>query len=775
MASFREFFTPARTITKLGAIKFPANIFQEQKRTPHYEMDMALQIYETRPLVNSGVKQLARFICGDKITITSKDPKTQTFYQDWLKARAQLDSEVFHMAISGLCTGNIFCERTWKEMTNKSYVLDNLYNINDVSRVYINLDFKGVDEEYWLYEVPIEVRVFPFMGEMKTPKFYKVNYVYGSYLFQKMIWAIPIHKSKIAHQKFGWSRDGLYGRSFLASCIDDGEILTQILQNYSTIARYRAIGRKIFTIGAPEDPAGIDDIDKLQIDLKNVTDADHLIVNKPIKSEPLSYSGETDPMTDEIQFLRRDIASGIVPNYLTAWNDETNKATAGEVKIPFQLEIQSFRSDFIQFLNRIILKELKKQYPWLADDATFSFGILDLDSKEDRMTWGNTLYTNNGITLNELRKLAGYQPVEGGDKFSNQMALPEPQSGSPTPIPTDLTGEGFKEAISDEDAKWLSGMKKGKSFFPGKNPTIARAVNINGRRIRLVKYDGGYAVYDGKVQGIDNPYLEVANIFFDKLKSERQKALDVFYDKETPEDLIANEMFDEVKRLNAEIIDEVFKEIKKSKVKIEKLYKEQNKLDSNMLPKLTDIFSKFDAKINEIVNRISMKLFGHAIGKTSLFGQDVEADDSTKNILNLQADVLKGRMNNELKTMNGNMKNDFFRTLSDGLASGTEPSVMQAQLKDKYASYKVKENPQDWQIERVVRTELNHASTMMRLQKWKNMGFEKVEHITVIDEVTGEKDRKFNHRIFDINYLLNTPADRIPLHPNCRCLYAAYE
>ena len=132
-------------------------------------------------------------------------------------------------------------------------------------------------------------------------------------------------------------------------------------------------------------------------------------------------------------------------------------------------------------------------------------------------------------------------------------------------------------------------------------------------------------------------------------------------------------------------------------------------------------------------------------------------------------------MENQLRTMNDKMKNDVFRIISDGIATNRPVGEIQQEIKDKYSYYKTKKNPQDWQISRVARTELSNASALMKLLKWKRMGFEKVEHITVIDDVTGEKDRRFNHRIFTIDHLLMKEDDRIPLHPNCRCAYVAYE
>lgn len=775
MVNFKEFFTPERIVTKLGAIKFPQNIFKDDKRTPHYEMDKCMDLYETRPLVNSGIKQMARFICGDKVTVTSADKVTHDFLNKWIKMRRDFDGEVFNMIITGLVTHNVAVEKTWKKMENGLLCLDNIYNCNDVSRIYKNIDYRGNDDEFWLYEVPIEVRTFPFQGEIRTPKFWKVNYVYGSYLFTKMIWAIPIHKAKFGHCKIGWSRDMIYGRSFLASCIDDGEILKEIIKNYSVIARYRAIGRKIFSIGSPEAEATIDDIDKLENDLKNINDSDHIIINKPLKSEPLSYTGENDPMTDEINFLRKEIAGGLVPNFLTSWNDEVNRATAGEIKIPFQLEINSFKTDFIQFLNTTIIDDLRMVYPWIAEDATFSFGHVDLDSKEEKLNWGMQLYQMNVITLNELRKMCDYEVLENGDVFNKD--LPTPSDFKPGTVPlsqsvkvkpkgiSDKSGATFSEkaTANEDDTKWLREMKKD-------SPIVKRA-DVKGLILRMTRDDDGFNVYDGKalIKNFEYDEREVANLFFDRTKEKRQEATEMFYDGELPEDKIVEDFYDEVKKLNSEIIDEVFNEIKVSS------YKEGVVLGTDMLPKLDSVFKKFNDRIGGVVANAMQRILGMNLGKFSLLGMDVDADAQATKELTAQSDVLKGRVNQQFKTMNEEMKNDIYRHLSDGIVARKSPADIKRELKDTYSNFKVKENPQDYQIDRIVRTELANASVMMKLQKWKTMGFKKVMHITVLDNATGDKDKSFNRKPFEIDYLLMNKEDRIPLHPNCRCQYVAYE
>jgi len=782
MVNFKEMFTPERFITKLGAISFPTNIFKDEKRTPHYEMSKCLDLYETRPLINSGIKQLVRFITGNEVTAKSADPKSHEFMNNWITQRTGFDNEVTNMAISGLVTGNLFAERTWKKMTNGGFVLDNMFNINDTSRCFINLDINDNEEDkYWLYEIPIEVKYLKAFGDNASPAFWKINYVRGSYLFAKMLWAIPVHKSKIVHKSFGFSRDGIYGRSFLASAIDDGEVLTEILKNYSVIARYRAIGRKIFSIGSPEDPAGPDDIDKLECDLKNIQDQDHIIINKPINSQALSFTGENDPMDSQLDFLRRDIGSGLVPNFLTPWNSEVNRATAGEVKIPFQLEINSFESDLIEFLNTAIIDELRKVYTWLAKDTTFSFGKIDLESKDEKMTYARDLYQANIITMNEYRQAAGFEAVNGGDQFL--ITLEPGAEDRKVMFGNKVETNTLKEAaVVDEDIMdndlFLKKLKKREFIDKVENWKVKNRFSVRGAVLRQIADENEIRIYDGL--SVQKSFLkdekEVADLYFKTLKERRVRELDEFVEGDEPEDKIMEDFYEEVKRLNAEVIEQVFKELPKSKVKLEKFLKEAQGVDESMLGKLGGIFSTFNDRIGEIVSRVTQKLFGIAVDPTvSIGGTEVQADKATQDKLAQTANILNQRATNQLKTMNDKMRQDVFNTLSDGIATGQKLSDIKQELKDKYSQFKSKDNPQDWQIARVVRTELSNSTNILRLQKWKDMGFESVRHLTVLDKVTGEKDRSFNRKVFKIQYLLDNEPDRIPLHPNCRCKYIVYD
>lgn len=424
MVTLKELFNPGRTVSNLGALKFGQSVFRDETRYPHWEMDKCLQMYERRPIVNSGVNQLVSFIIGEDIVAASDDPKTHEFLNTWLAQRPKLKGEVRKMVTVGVVAGNVYAEPTYRPMSNGQPVLDNVFCIPDPSRVFYNLDTEATESDYWIYEVPIEIKVFPWRGDPVRPKFYRVNYVRGSVLFQKMVYGIALDRKKLFHLGTNWSRDGLYGRSFLASAIDNEEILAEILKNLGIISRSRALNIKLLSIGTEEDRATPEDTLRLQQEFKERREDEHIVLNKPVREISLSHQGQYDPMDNTIEWMRKEQQSGLIPNFLTPWGDQVNRATSNEVKIPFELHVKSLRQDFLDWLNDVIIGELRKSYDWLADDARIEFGVLDLTSREEKMTYAGQLFTNNALTLNEYREAAGYDAVEGGDVWANQLATP---------------------------------------------------------------------------------------------------------------------------------------------------------------------------------------------------------------------------------------------------------------------------------------------------------------------------------------------------------------
>lgn len=188
---------------------------------------------------------------------------------------------------------------------------------------------------------------------------------------------------------------------------------------------------------------------------------------------------------------------------------------------------------------------------------------------------------------------------------------------------------------------------------------------------------------------------------------------------------------------------------KKMTNKLNKLYESTKKRNfSNEIPEEEfDVFDELNTE-NSIIKKF-MKSFG--IGyKIKSFSGERGAVKKTRNILQkfLDADFSPQSGTNELKS----------------------------KIKDEVQEYKDgKPNITDADIERVARTELSSMREASKLVRWKAKGFTQVKHNAHLDTKTGTKDKEFNGRVFEIDYLIKNPKDRVPLHPNCRCWYTLYK
>lgn len=738
MARFRELFTPKKFITELGAIRFGKGIFPDDpERTPHFEMNKAEESYLFRPQINSGINQLAMFITGNNVSIESKDKKSKEFLNKWLEKRKDTTSYIKQFVVSALITGNGYFEYTFNKMKSGQMILDNFFPITQSSRIYRYLNNES-DEDYWIYELPVEMKTYPFSkltGEVEhiRPRFYFINYVMSSAtIFRKSVYGIPIHKNKIRQFKWGWSRDMIYGRSFLSSVIDDVDILREIIKNWSIISRYRALNTKIISIGNENNRATIDDMNKFEEDIRNRREHEHIVLNKPHEISALANVGEYDDMSAPIDWLRRDVSSGLVPNYLTPWNSEINRATAEEVRIVFQLELDSMKDELINWMNDEIIGELRKVYPWLAEDCTFKFHDVDLEPKSQKLGYAPSLFDTNVITLNEYRDMAGLDPIPDGDKFKKDI------EGFETP-PQEFQhpSESFSEqvAVVDDEKAWKKKLITLQNFPKEEVRAleVTKTKNIGGNTLRMAKDPKSdriivfLATEPLKDFALDEK--KAADVYFDVQAEKIVKGFDEFANGETDEDLLTSALFDELSKVYGEMVDEFFKELEQSKMK-EKVVAGPSALD-----KLNAVFQRFGGRIADIVRRVGDKLHALVAKRDEKLPEhlpDIPADNEAE--LRRGAELAQQAMEQQLRDFNTKKIADIRRKLTDGIIAGKPFNDLKKEVKDDISAYKRKDNVQDWEIQRILRTEIGKSSTLLKLKKWKSLGFSKYRWHTQEDE-----------------------------------------
>jgi len=408
-----------RTASDLGTSKFRLTLNKESVKTPNYRIDKVLQMLEDRPFIKSQINQLVLFLISE-LKVISDDDKTKQFIDDWFDLRVNLKTELENFVNLWLAAGTAYLEPVYAKYKGGKKFLDNLFNVPDPSTIYENV-YTDNDDEYWLLEVPYDVRT---VGD-RTARYYPINYMRGSYLQRNFVWAIPYPKNKYIKFTLGWSRVPWYGSGLLTAAVDDFDTEEAILKNWSLRAKFRALGKKIIGFYSDNgEPIDMTEIDGIKDDLMALEEEDNLIVNRKFVSEDLSFTGTDDDMMQQIEHIRKDIGGGLTPNYMTAFSQDSSLATAQEAKVPFSLSLSSMQNSLTVFLNKIIIKDLTDTFDYLDSETTeISLGAPELYSRDDVFNWAAQLYNNRACTFNEYRKAAGYDTVDGGDIWGDAPPL----------------------------------------------------------------------------------------------------------------------------------------------------------------------------------------------------------------------------------------------------------------------------------------------------------------------------------------------------------------
>ena len=438
--NYRERFVPT------SMLRFGVDVFGKKLLTPHEEMADCVRLFETEPIVNSGITQMKQFIMGNEIAIESKDSKTQTFFEKWIDQRVDwLDNEIGNFVQTGLITGNMAMDVDRDERN----CITRFRNVNDTSRIFKNIDEFGRmydEKKYCFYEVT------PTSG-IPNAEYFQYSYLGYRNIGIRRIFGVPIPKKNIVLGQMGWSRMPIYGRSFLASALEDATILRQIKMAFAVIAKYKAVPRKIVSFGAKDDNVSPEELVELQAQMQDTERGDNMAVNKPVNIQDMSFAGQDVNLDPALQYVWKSTISGLAPAYLVGFATDTNRATSAEIKVPFGLRIEEMRKVMINVLNRNILQDYFKAYPWLSRDATFKFGEVSMDSTEQKIEQDGAGWERGTVSFNEYRKAMGKQSTEGGDIYKWQLDMRVGQIAKASATSTTPVGSNTIPPIGTKDAR----------------------------------------------------------------------------------------------------------------------------------------------------------------------------------------------------------------------------------------------------------------------------------------------------------------------------------
>lgn len=440
----RELFDNTRSASQFGHTRFRLTLGKDAVKTPHYVMSRVADMIEDRPSIKSGVNQIVMFTIND-IYFKSKDKASVQLAEAWLQKRPWLKHEIEMELFTNIAFGTSYIEPLYRKTVNGQNVIDNFYAVPDPSNIFRNPNAKEDGDDYWILALSRDIQ--EFAG--KIPKDYRIHYIKGRSMLYESIWGIGFPKEKYIQRVSGWSRHAFYGWSELCSAVDNDDILREILKNWALMAKYRALGKKIIGFynenGDSVDP---DEIEQIATDMDNLEEEDSLLVNKKFIAEDLTSSGQDSSMLSEIDYIRKDNTSATVPNYMTAFSEDGSFATAREARVPFSLRLRALQNAAVEFYNDLIVEQLRKAYPHIADDLTIDFGKSEVYSREELFQMYAQLHNMQLATGNEVREAAGADPISGLDTVQGNDYMVERKSSENTSGLSKTFKEAFNEIAS---------------------------------------------------------------------------------------------------------------------------------------------------------------------------------------------------------------------------------------------------------------------------------------------------------------------------------------
>lgn len=442
-----------KSLSNIGAVSFGRSITgYHEEMTPHYEMSRCQEMYDRNAIVQSGVNQLATYILPNKcIKIESKDERTRNFLTEWHKMRKGFLEEISNFLKTKMICGNGYLEQVY----TKEGILDNVFSINDASRIYINPNAEEGEEKY-IYELPVGIQSFFYMGKLRIPQYYKIQYMTNYNWSFRQIYGVTLDSDRVKHFKRGWSANNIYGKAPLASAIDADTIMDNILRSWNAISKNRMLSKKIISISdkiSNDIEIDQDRLDQLQTKLEDDERAFHLF-NVPLQilQTDVGTASTYDTMHDVMEYLRKIIMVSLLPQHMTPWSETGTTQGSSEAMPAFVMRLKSEQNQLIDFLNENVIGELRKSYPWLAEDATYVFDEPIVRASENYVFMAYSLVNGGILTPKQAQTYLKNIGVLDEKLFGLNEETPGADKDAAT---TNLSDENIKKMV----VEWMSSGK----------------------------------------------------------------------------------------------------------------------------------------------------------------------------------------------------------------------------------------------------------------------------------------------------------------------------
>ena len=371
-----------------------------ERVTPHVEKREIEKMYRNNTDIVAGVEILTNAVMGKNLQVTAEDDRTkEVLEEEWIPKLKQALREAIEESVK---SGDGYIEILKGENTNK------IMRFRPVSRsqnMYIDYD-DSFEPTRYVYEMPRQHRGF---------QEHTVRYDQG---LTKTVYGREIPLDKIIHLQYGVSHIPVYGRSNLASAVNDAKIIEDIERDMAVIARHKALAKIIYEVrGGQGEQLSDDQIKQLKYDMENLGDFDNIIAgNFEFDIKTASYEGAHWDFMPLLNLLRTKITSTLAPSFYTH-GDATNYAVANDQKKIWTLSVMSVRDMFKPRINKL-LERICLQEGLNTEGLSVDFGNFDFPTDREKEQAAVRDFQAGLLTLNEARDMMGLGMAgEFGDAF----------------------------------------------------------------------------------------------------------------------------------------------------------------------------------------------------------------------------------------------------------------------------------------------------------------------------------------------------------------------
>jgi len=387
---------------------FISDIYNDDELTPHKEQKEVAKMMRTNPYIYNRVQVEADSIIGRGLKFETDDAETQQFFRSQVlpKMKNAIREQVENYAGKG--NGYVEIIRDGKG------VPINFEPIARSEKMYIDFGKGWVIDGYVLQ-----------MPRNQSNDSFTVPYTGRS---TRTIHGVRFEDDDIIHAKKGVSQLPPYGRSGLASAIDDYKINREATRSKAMAAKFKTAAKKILQIRTADgSAANQNQVDDVQQKFDLTGDAENILLgNKEVEVKDLDYNIPQLNLEQMLESTEKAMTQGM-PSY-AAHGDTTSFAVAKEQGKLWYLRIQAEREDIKEVWNPV-LREIAEARG-LDPDVTLGFGAFDFPTRDQEVEESQKLFKNGIATLNEAREKAGLDPLDDdeeiGDAFKFELTQDSP-------------------------------------------------------------------------------------------------------------------------------------------------------------------------------------------------------------------------------------------------------------------------------------------------------------------------------------------------------------